>query len=265
MTPAEYIASGALELYVLGDLSAEDRQQAEAMLAAHPEVREELRLIEESVEAMAKAGAIDPPASAKPALLSAIDNSPETTTGRETAVRPLRPMWSNYLTAASVSLLLVSGFFAYYFFGKWQAAEEQLSNLIAQNQKMAQDYNLVNERLDALAANFSIINNPSFRSVALRGTDSAPAASGNVYWNESTAEVYLSIQNLQAIAADQQFQLWAIVDGTPVDAGVFDADNIQALIQLKDIVGATAFAITIEPRGGSVSPSLETMQVYGEG
>jgi len=50
----------------------------------------------------------------------------------------------------------------------------------------------------------------------------------------------------------------------PVDAGVFDW-NSEGLQKMKSISGqaVAAFAVTIEPKGGSESPSLETMQVIG--
>jgi hypothetical protein len=48
-----------------------------------------------------------------------------------------------------------------------------------------------------------------------------------------------------------------------VDAGVFD-NNKAGLVKMKDIApGAATFAVTIEPRGGKQSPTLETMQVAG--
>jgi anti-sigma-K factor RskA len=68
---------------------------------------------------------------------------------------------------------------------------------------------------------------------------------------------------MKALSLENQYQLWAIVDGKPIDAGVFDS-NLSGLVKMKDITsGASTFAVTIEPRGGSVSPSLHTMQVVG--
>jgi anti-sigma-K factor RskA len=108
-----------------------------------------------------------------------------------------------------------------------------------------------------------IINNPAFNRVVMKGTPNAPGSMASVYWNESTQEVYLSIQEMKQLAQDNQYQLWAIIDGKPVDAGVFD-NNFTGLLKMKDIKpGAATFAITIEPRGGKASPTLETMQVAG--
>ena len=65
------------------------------------------------------------------------------------------------------------------------------------------------------------------------------------------------------LAQENQYQLWAIIDGKPVDAGVFD-NNFKGLLKMKDVgTGAATFAVTIEPRGGRQTPTLETMQVAG--
>ncbi len=56
-------------------------------------------------------------------------------------------------------------------------------------------------------------------------------------------------------------QLWAIVEGKPVDAGMIDA--CSGLCKMKNISNASAFAITLEKRGGSPTPNLEQLQVIG--
>lgn len=41
-------------------------------------------------------------------------------------------------------------------------------------------------------------------------------------------------------------------------------ENLQiALIKMQNIQGASAFAITLEPQGGSENPTLEAMYVMG--
>jgi len=127
---------------------------------------------------------------------------------------------------------------------------------------MANDYNTVNQRLDKIETDIRVIDNPAFSRIVMKGTDNAPEAMAYVYWNANTKEVYLSIQNMKALSQENQYQLWAIVDGKPVDAGVFDG-NLAGLLKMKDLTGAAAFAVTIEPRGGKPAPTLETMQVIG--
>jgi anti-sigma-K factor RskA len=158
---------------------------------------------------------------------------------------------------------VTSSFFAFDYRGKWKNSQEALKNLIAQNQQVAKDYNTVNERLDRLEVDVNIINNPAFKRVVMKGTEQAPSAMASVYWNQTTKEVYLSIREMKELSAEKQYQLWAIIDGKPVDAGVFDVTK-GTLLRMKNVEpGATTFAVTVEPKGGKASPSIETMQVAG--
>ncbi|MNG37643.1 Anti-sigma-K factor rskA [compost metagenome] len=74
-----------------------------------------------------------------------------------------------------------------------------------------------------------------------------------------------SKMQLPANDQDHQYQLWALVDGKPVDLGVFDAkaDSAHILLKMKEINGAQAFAVTLEKRGGSATPTMTQMIVMG--
>ena len=60
MNIEEYISSGVLESYVLGELSASEIQEVEQMAAKHSEIKEEINQIELSLEKLAFKTAIDP-------------------------------------------------------------------------------------------------------------------------------------------------------------------------------------------------------------
>ena len=62
----------------------------------------------------------------------------------------------------------------------------------------------------------------------------------------------------------KQYQLWALVDGKPVDAGLLDMEVASTTFQkVKNVMQAQTFAITIENVGGSESPTLSTLHVLG--
>lgn len=267
MNIKDYIASGILESYVLGEVSDQERSEVEANLLRYPELREELAKIEEAQEALLMRTAIKPPARVKDKLFGEIDRNDGTIEQHKAPAARVIPLeassakWWKLATAASVSVAVITSYLALNYKGELQNTRERLDNLIAQNQQIAQDYNTVNQRLDKIESTIRIIDNPSYRRIILKGTDAAKGSLASVYWNESTSEVYLSVQQLRDISKDQQFQLWAIVDGKPVDAGVFNL--AEGIIRMKDIRNASAFAVTIEPEGGSVSPTLSSMQVIG--
>lgn len=248
----------------MGELTEVERLEVERNLKKYPELQHELALIEATMEAFLVKAGREPRAHVKEKVLTAA-----------TPVRKLENTGSNvamwkYAAAASIVIAFASSFMAYSFWSNWKETEVSLMELRALNDQVARDYNQVNQRLGDIETQMQVMNNPSFQRVILKGTESAPQALASIYWNQASQEVYLSVQNLKALAKDQQYQLWAIVDGKPVDMGVFDSPAGQAgatalngLLKMKTTGKAAAFAVTIEPRGGKSSPSLETMQVLG--
>ena len=263
MNVEQYISSGILEAYALGELPEQERLEVERNLKLYPELRKELALIEETQEKLLIKAGISPKPSVKKSLFAKIDAA-----DRGAKVVQLPPaeggsaFWK-FAAAASIAVALITSYLAYDYRDKWKKTEDNLAELTAQNQQMATDYNTVNQRLDQIENDLRVTNNPDFNRILLRGTPNAPGSLASVYWNEKTKEVFLSIQDLKELAQENQYQLWAIIDGKPVDAGVFDS-NFKGLLKMKDIgTGAATFAVTIEPRGGRQTPSLETMQVAG--
>jgi len=255
----EYISSGILESYALGEVTESERVSVEQTLKQHPELREELRMIEETLEKLVFDSSLTPPAHVKEKVMSRINSSSKT----EAKIVALYPeqVWK-YATAASVAIALFASFMAFQYHQLWKADSIELAQIKSENQRIAEEYNVVNQKLDKIQGDLTIMESTAFIKVILKGTDNDKNALASVYWNSSTQEVFLNIQQLKAISKENQFQLWAIVDGKPVDAGVFDS-NFAGLLKMKSINGAVAFAVTVEPRGGKENPSLETMRLIG--
>lgn len=265
----DYIASGILEAYALDDLSQEERAAVEAMLAKHPELQQELNTIEEGLETLAMETAIAPPTDLKDSLFAVLDEvQPEEAPAPEPEARvlPLAPKKSyfwNYVAAASVSIALVSSLMAYDFYSRWQQSQAAYADVINSNELLANQNNKVNNQLRQIEQDYGVLVNPDFDRVDMASVIQGQSFSASVYWNKKTEAAYLNILDLPDLTEEQQFQLWAIVDGKPVSMGVFDLKK-DALTQMTAVANAAMFAVTIEPRGGSVNPTLDAMQVAGE-
>jgi anti-sigma-K factor RskA len=246
---------------VLGQLSEQDKSVLESNLQRYPELREELSRVEEAQEQLLMAMAVAPPPHVKDAVLSRVVDAAPRVESRVIPISTGTSSFWQYAAAACIAVAIISSYLAFNYYNKWQNSQVALNDLITQNAQIAKDYNTVNQKLDDITNELDVISNPSFARVLMKGTDNAPQALASIYWNKSTSEVYLSVHELKQLSQDQQFQLWAIVDGKPVDAGVFDGK--KGLIKMKDIPDAAAFAVTIEPRGGSKNPTLPTMQTVG--
>ena len=271
----EYISSGILEAYALDTLLAEERVEVEDLLSQYPELRLELTEIEKGLEAVAFETAVEPNKELKSSLLNALDTKelqkdefPQKgdALGLEeedniVSMNRGSSVWS-YVAAAAIALALVSSFAAYNFYSRWKAAESLYTALLDDSELLAKEYNQVNERLDDLSRDLDVISNAQFQRVNLASVVEGESFTASVYWSESSQEAYLNIIELKELAENQQYQLWAIFDGQLVDMGVFDFDK-AGLMKMKSVESPETFAVTIEPRGGSVDPTLDAIQVAG--
>jgi anti-sigma-K factor RskA len=88
-------------------------------------------------------------------------------------------------------------------------------------------------------------------------------AAVDVWWDKGSSSVYISVNNLSGLEDQYDYQLWAIEEQGPVGIGLVDAGQKFSLQQMQAVASAGAFAITIEPKGGSESPTLEKLVVLG--
>ena len=71
--------------------------------------------------------------------------------------------------------------------------------------------------------------------------------------------------NLPSVPEGMQYQLWAIIDGKPVDAGMISTEKgIYHIQKMKSFGRAEAFAITLEKAGGSPTPTMDQMYVIAK-
>ncbi len=85
----EYIESGILEMYVLGDTTKEENIEVERMAASDPLIRKELESIRAAIEEYALAHAIEPDPVIKPLLLAKIDYTDRMEKGEKTPAPPM--------------------------------------------------------------------------------------------------------------------------------------------------------------------------------
>jgi len=265
-----YIESGILELYAAGDLNPSERLEVEAMLIKHPALKTELEEIERSLEKYAQAYSMAPSANLRDRIIGSLETgSSEINSSVEDnfTPRPIhRDLFYKYAFAASVALLIVSLGGLAVLYSRLQDSRQQIAVLQSDNQQFSNRVNYMNEQLSERTKTLDVLRNPDFKMVKLAGTKQAPAASMMVAFNPAEKEVMIDMaaMDMPANDTDHQYQLWALVDGKPVDLGVFDmkADD-EGMKKMKEVENAQAFAVTLEPRGGSESPTMEQMMVMG--
>jgi anti-sigma-K factor RskA len=270
-----YIETGILELYVLEQLTAQEKKEVQAMAANHPEVRKEISAIEIALEKYALLNASNPSHDLTPRIFTEIgldENSKPTepvakiipldTKSYDSKIRTLR-----FALVACSALLVVSIIALLSAHQKLGSAESQIATLSSQNSKFAATVGFMQESNKDLQKFADIAGNKSWVTVNLAGTPKLPTAQLRVFWNKTSKDVLLDKKKMALPANDQQhqYQLWALVNGKPVDLGVFDSDkdSLRIIQNMKNIPAAQAFAVTIEKRGGSVNPTMEQLVLLG--
>ncbi len=272
MNIKEYISSGIIESYVLGLASPEERDEFERMCAAHTEVRAAREEFEIQLETHSLKNAVTPPAQVRSKLFAEIEIEQQKTGWQQRKVDDqakivsIKPWWK-YLAAASVILLLSSTALNVYFFSQFKSTEKLYKGMLAQNEEIANNLRVRDAQFKEYEEAFGKLNDPKMVMVRMQGslvpTSPDSTSMATVYWDASSKEVFLQINRMPVPSTDLQYQLWAIVDGVPVDAGVFDANTNKPLVVMKNIQKAQAFAITLEKKGGSPTPKGQ-MYVLGK-
>ena len=286
MNTKEYIQSGVLELYAAGALSDTEAREVEAMAARYPEVQAELAAIQDALVSYSASFKKNPNPELRSTILNRIDeiegvssanvvsisDAPKKpniadTTGKSPFNYSRQPARFNYLMAAVWIFLVLNIIGNIYFFNKLKNTEEQMTGVVNENNKMKLEYEKIRLDMDKKSTDMKMVMNRSNKIVDLKGMEIAPQSFATVYWNPNSKKVMLNVNNLPMPPADKQYQLWALKDGKPIDAGVFDmqpgtGDDMHMMP--VTIADADAFAVTLEKKGGSPVPTLTQLYVMGK-
>ena len=271
-----FITSGILELYVNGLASPEEVKEVEDLAAQHPEIQQEIDAIREVMEQYVLSHQVQPPAGLKAKVMQLTSGAaPQPAKAMPSqAQTPARPMDDNLKTRNNNSStvaawllalgMFVAGAAAWLFFDQNKKIQQELDLTQAEFSQFKTDCEERQKRNETLNEQFIAIRHQATRPVQMKGTKLAEDAVAVVYWNNVRRTSYLDVVNLPVPPAGKQYQLWAIVDGKPADMGVFevkiDSNDLQSVPFVEK---AQAFAVTLEPEGGSANPTLDQMYVVG--
>lgn len=287
MNSKEIIQSGLLELYALGQCSEQEKAIVENALVADETVRRELNEINAAIEAYATTNAVAPPTKLKAQIFDQIADldvqqvhlpEAQPVAGKvqevpvaanrliekkEIPVRKLDNSPWKWLAAASVILLVGSAALNYVYYNRWQGAEDRIASIEQERLLLSDENGILKARMQNGGDQYAFLSKTTVVMATLKAQDKFPGAEARVFWDKASEDLYLLSSNLQPLQEGQQYQLWAIVDGEPVDAGMVLMEDGETLHKMKQIAHAQAFAITIEKEGGAQVPTMEQMVVMG--
>ncbi len=246
MNKEQIISSGLLEAYVMGSNTPIENAQVEQFRLQHPEVNKEILAIEQTMEAYAFANAITPSYDVKNKITMALQMPTNSAIQNNTTKVVTLSPWRN-IAAASIALLIGSAIFNVVYFSKYKDANikyEESEKAIAS----------LNSNLSESSNDMSVIRSKYSLPLKLKPDIAPKDADAKIYWLTNTGEIYIDPSNLPATPKGMQYQLWAIVDGKAIDAGlIVSKDGTLKMQKMKTFGKAQAFAVTLEVEGGVVA------------
>lgn len=257
-----YISSGILENYILGLVSESERKEVEKLAAEHPAIRTHLNGIEDALKTYIQSNAMPFPTGLKAAALARIDTEILAQNSSKSGNN------SNNWTSGLLGLLMFAlAGLGLYLFSQNNTISDQLVDSQNQFKVLKTDCDTQAAKVIDLENKLTILRDTSNQTVYLKtaGNGLAPLAIAAIYNNTDNKKTYLDVITLPAAPSGKQYQLWALVDGTPVDMGVFDL-KINAnsdFLEVPFVEGAGAFAVTLEDAGGKPTPDLTQLYIIG--
>jgi len=256
----KYISSGVLELYVSGALSEAQNQEVAEYAAQYPEIKTEIEAIEASILALSGA-AYAAKAPKFGTLKSRLSPS--------TVVKPLHPKtsnsWINYMGWAA-SVVLAAGLF--WVFTQNNRLKSDVDRINQENLFLEQQISNAQDSKEETESLLQLLREKEIEVVLLGGQEIAPTAFAKVYWNAKTEKVFIDAQGLPEPPDGMVYQVWSLKLSptlTPTSLGLLEdfASDTNKVFPLVNPNASEGFGITLEPAGGSESPTLEKLYTLG--
>ena len=246
----QYISSGIIEMYVMGLCSDEEKAALEVMRPQYAELDTAISAFEKTFEKNLLQNVTMPGGEIDAKILSSFNSLQTPVIDIATSIN-LQPKirkinWYKLMAAASVILLVVSGFFNYSFYKKMNSQE------LALNQKGLYS--------PLPLSDYEVLKQPNITPIAMYGVDPYIKCRCTMFWDKNSGKVYVMIHHLIPSSSGTNYQLWAMVNKKPVSVGIMDDSIRDRFIEMQNMPGgATDFIVTLEKKGGGSSPSEETV------
>lgn len=258
MDVQEYIASGILELYVAGILSDKENLEIANYAKEYPEIQKEIVAIEASI--------LELSGKASPGLnysFSSIMNR----INKDVKVIALDEGRSPIMMYVgwAASILLAVGLF--WMYQQNQELKSDLEVVEQQNTTLEQQIADTDSSLEQTKELLNTIRDQNISVIPLGGQEVSPTSYAKAYWNKENEKVYIDAKGLPEPPDGFVYQVWSLKLSplTPTSMGLLEdfALDENKVFALNNPNESEAFGITLEPAGGSESPTLEQLYTLG--
>jgi anti-sigma-K factor RskA len=259
MNEEEIIASGILELYVCGALPEDEVAEVEATIKKFPALKKEVEIIEASLITLARN--VAPPLST--VIWNYIIDTIKATTRSEDTKKSFS--WTS-VSGWAAAILLLGGLL--WMLNQNKSLEQKVELTTTENSELENQLQETGKDLTTTENILADIRSEDFNTIFLPGIpDIAPKASAKIFYNSSTNIAYIDAKGLPTAPKGKVYQVWSLKMQplTPSSMGLLEDMNAVKtnLYLFKEFPSAEGFGITLEPEGGSETPTLSQLYVLG--
>lgn len=257
----QYIDSGILELYVYGLLNESENIEVATLAKEHSEINDEIISIEKAIVALSST--FSPFHSV--ANYEKIKAKLELKHGKVIEMTPNKSRYNYIGWAAALLLLLGIG----YQYQQLNETNNQVVIVNSEKQNLVKAVDSLQLKNKTIETSLAVVRDPKNTVVSLGGQTVSPTSSAKIYWNKETQVVYVDGSGLPKPPKGMVYQVWALKLApvlTPTSIGLlkdFDV-NDHKLFAVSNTGYAEAFGITLEPEGGSLTPTMEQLYTLGK-
>ena len=113
--------------------------------------------------------------------------------------------------------------------------------------------------LEDVRNQFIVLNNPLTKKYNVKGNKNAKELKAVAYINPVKKLSYINVKKLPHLSKNQSFQMWAEVNGKMINLGIIDESAGQEKLLALPYADNAVSYITIEPKGGNNTPTVENI------
>lgn len=256
-----YIESGILELYVAGSLSEKQNEEVYALMQKHPNINKEVLDIEAAIIKLTAATSKKDNKHILQRIKQDLFNN------HNTKVIPIVKPKYNGLTYTGWAAAIILGVGLLYNANKNTQLQADLQ--IAETQQDLLETEMVTSKNNLVDANklIAVLRDDAITKIPLAGQAGFETAFAKVYWNKNAKRIYLDAQGLPKPPNGKVYQVWSLTLNplTPTSLGTIDSftTDTDKIFEIENANKSEAFGITLEPIGGSASPTMEQLYTLG--
>jgi anti-sigma-K factor RskA len=243
-----YISSGIIEQYVMGLCSEEEKNELELLRQKDPVLNKAIINFEIEFENRMMRNAFLPGLQTDDKILASLQALGTPVVSINTSTKKTTKFsWVKIAAAASVLLFGISAFFNY---TQYEKNKAQAAELAAKN----------NSPQSLPVANYSILKDPNITPVAMMGVGYHAICRCTMFWDKKTGKAYVMIHHLIPSGDNNEYQLWANVNGKQVSVGMINDAIRDRFVEVSGMpADAKEFTVTLEKNGGAAVPDADVV------